>query len=424
MQSVQPFSPFERLIIAALLKTPSALPIVSQIVSPADFSDTALGEVYSVMLQTGVTDVYAICYSLSQASLNALGGVAGLASLSAISVNSDTAEIASVIKQDALRRFAVQLMDQASGRIGRREANISEAINDVISKLAINLAPSSSIYPASDVEQLMETFVNHTALPVESGFGISRLDTLIGGLRPGRFHIIAGYPGAGKTTLMVQAAVKAAKNASENNPVVFVSGEMTAAEVVAVAIAGLGQVDMSPAALKRRKEGRDEVGAAKMRAGIEAFKHLNLIIIEHHAPDLASLELYAQRYSPSVMFCDYLQIMGASQTAQKAQNREQEVAYNAMGLKSLAMRAHCAVVTGSQLNQSGQIRESNAPTHHCDVLMVINLEDQSQPGQIVLDAKGTIQVHKNRGGAIGSVPILFRKQVATFASTLNQHDAA
>lgn len=371
------------------------------------------------MVQTGIADVYAICHSLSQASLNAIGGVAGLASLSAIPVNSEIAEIATQVKEDSSRRLAVLLMDQAAGRITRREVGISDAINDVIAKLAINLSPSSSVYSAGNAEELLEAFVSRTALPVESGFGIAKLDNLIGGLRPGRFHIIAGYPGSGKTTLMVQAAIKAAKSAPKDKPVLFVSGEMTAAEVVAVAVAGLGQVDMSPSALKRRQEGKDEIGASKMRAGLEAFKSLNLIIVEHHAPDLASLELYVQRYAPSMLVCDYLQIMG---TSQRAQNREQEVAYNAMGLKSLAMRGHCAVLTGSQLNQTGQIRESSAPTHHCDVLMVINLEDQSASGQVVLEAKGSIQVLKNRGGAIGSVSVLFRKQFATFAATLNHGD--
>lgn len=411
---MEPFSPFERLLIASLIKAPSGLATVSRIVSPADFSDPALGEAYTVMIKTGITDVYALCHAMSQSSLNALGGIAGLASFASITTNSDVAEIATQVKSDAARRLAVQLVENAAGRIFRREADVSEAINDVISKLAINLSPSSSVYETEKAEELLQDFMDRTSVPADSDFGIIKLDNTIGGIRPGRFHIIAGYPGSGKTTLMVQAALKAAKIAEKNRPVVFVSGEMTAAEIIAVAVAHMGQVDMSPAAIKRRQQGKDEIGTAKMRAGIAAVKALNMIIIEHHAPDLASLELYAQRYSPSVMICDYLQIMGVSQ---KAQNREQEVAYNAMGLKSLAMRNHCAVITGSQLNKAGQVRESEAPTHHCDVLLIINLEDQSPSDQIVLDAKATIQIAKNRGGAVGSVSVLFRKQLATFAAT-------
>jgi replicative DNA helicase len=57
--------------------------------------------------------------------------------------------------------------------------------------------------------------------PVSIKTGIDGLDVLTGGLKPG-VHVLAGEPGAGKTTFAVQLAVAAA---SDGHPAIFVSFE-------------------------------------------------------------------------------------------------------------------------------------------------------------------------------------------------------
>jgi len=60
--------------------------------------------------------------------------------------------------------------------------------------------------------------------------GISRLDKILGGLRPGTLNVISGRPGMGKTSLALSIAIKAAKN--RDKAVLYYSLEAARTEIV------------------------------------------------------------------------------------------------------------------------------------------------------------------------------------------------
>ena len=93
-------------------------------------------------------------------------------------------------------------------------ANFANAINSSI-----------SAQPMSEIEA-------DDALRIHTGFG--EFDRVLGGgLVPGSVTLIAGEPGIGKSTLLLEAASNIAKQAKLNGnpPVLYISGEESAAQV-------------------------------------------------------------------------------------------------------------------------------------------------------------------------------------------------
>lgn len=71
--------------------------------------------------------------------------------------------------------------------------------------------------------------------------GITALDEALGGLQPGRFHLVAGAPGAGSSLLAVAAARTAAL--THHLPVLYAASGLTSADVLARVIAAHTPVD-------------------------------------------------------------------------------------------------------------------------------------------------------------------------------------
>jgi len=102
-----------------------------------------------------------------------------------------------------------------------------------------------------------------------------------------------------------------------------------------------------------------------------------------------------------VIVVDYLQIV----TMPSADNREQAISELTRRLKLTALKSQSLVVTASQLNDDGKLRESRAIGHHADhVLSIVHEKSGS-----------TIFVDKNRRGARGvGFPVSMRGEISRF----------
>jgi replicative DNA helicase len=89
----------------------------------------------------------------------------------------------------------------------------------------------------------------------------------------------------------------------------------------------------------------------------------------------------------------------------KSDNREQAISELTRRLKLTALKSQSLVVTASQLNDDGKLRESRAIGHHADhVLSIVHEKSGS-----------TIFVDKNRRGARGiGFPVSMRGEISRF----------
>ena len=243
--------------------------------------------------------------------------------------------------------------------------------------------------------------------------GLSAFDRILGGLCPGRLTVVAGKPGAGKTTLMIQMALAAARAES---PVVIVSCEMSEPEVCRVLLSRHAGISLSPADVlsldertradqrRRLMDAVDQIArmpiAIEYRPGISVSQLRHLL--RHHAQHGAKLAVV-----------DYIQLVDGR--IRRDQNREQEVAEVALALKTLAGQLGMSIIAGSQVNDAGEVRESRAIEQHADALIVLERADAGDALNPPPVRTIEVQIRKNRHGAVGKMYLGFCAAKASFA---------
>ncbi|WP_216402730.1 DNA repair protein RadA [Arcanobacterium phocae] len=113
------------------------------------------------------------------------------------------------------------------GRCGKCQqwGTVVEHGTGSIARTVIPLTPHSPAQPITDVS---------SQASVKSPTGVSELDRVLGGgIVPGVVILLAGEPGVGKSTLLLDVAAKAAAEsaAAGKNPVLYVTGEESASQV-------------------------------------------------------------------------------------------------------------------------------------------------------------------------------------------------
>ncbi|MFD8938594.1 replicative DNA helicase [Streptomyces sp. NPDC059578] len=226
-------------------------------------------------------------------------------------------------------------------------------------------------------------------------YGLSDLDVVTSGMRPGNVTVIAAQSGVGKSTLALNAGVAAAKSGAQ---VMFSSLEMSATELMQKIAAAEGLIPLHH--LTRQGGLSGEGWKTIERLGRELFSTLPMRV---HRPDSAALHeiesaarACARGDGLDVLVVDYLQLVEV-ETANRNSNREQAVAAVSRGLKNLSVHLDCHVIALSQVNDDGKLRESRAIKN--DASVVIKIErpemdeaESSRAGEVDL------VIEKNRFG--------------------------
>ncbi|QOQ39321.1 DNA repair protein RadA [Trueperella pecoris] len=113
------------------------------------------------------------------------------------------------------------------GRCGQCQAwgTLEEAAPASAGSKVVALTPRTPAQPITQVS---------TQASVKAPTGVSELDRVLGGgIVPGVVILLAGEPGVGKSTLLLDVAAKAAAQAQDNgrNPILYVTGEESASQV-------------------------------------------------------------------------------------------------------------------------------------------------------------------------------------------------
>lgn len=118
-----------------------------------------------------------------------------------------------------------------------RASRMTRAASAVSAASAVNTASdknvaTASTYATSTSAQPITAIKADDAMRIHTGFG--EFDRVLGGgLVPGSVTLIAGEPGIGKSTLLLESAANIAKQAKSNGnpPVLYISGEESASQV-------------------------------------------------------------------------------------------------------------------------------------------------------------------------------------------------
>lgn len=269
-----------------------------------------------------------------------------------------------------------------------------------------------NVLAEAESRQLQRQETGNAILGVATG--LKRVDELLNGLGTG-LYILAGAPGAGKTTLSLQIAQHAA---STGTPVVYVTYENSPSNLVLKALCARAKI---PASQVERGFGNSQAlrwAALEMQpifdkmALIEGNSKLTVSQVRGKA-----LQAMARhKASRCLVVFDYLQ--RAAHTAGYDQLRY-NVSAMAGELRDLANRLNGPVLAISSQNRSqgdygkgggsatlDSLKESGDLEYSADAVMFLRM---SEKRQIAPPARAVdIVLAKNRFGDVGMVPLVFR----------------
>jgi hypothetical protein len=240
----------------------------------------------------------------------------------------------------------------------------------------------------------------------------SILSPLLSEVRYGDMMVIGARPGVGKTAMAVQLAAELA--GMHNLPVMFVTLEMSSQQIFRRFAQHFTRGE-SERLLRERSD------AIVLLLDAHADVMRNITLVEQPAARPEDVEVAIRRASPkpAVVVVDYLQLMSPPSygRAKSSGNRVQELGEITRRMKALAMRERVALVMLAQLNR--RVEQDGRST--------IMLSDLRDSGTIEQDAdyvlflsRGngsdvSVQLAKNRHGAVGEMMCLFDGEAMTFA---------
>ena len=194
-------------------------------------------------------------------------------------------------------------------------------------------------------------------------------DALLGGFHRGELGVVAAETGGGKSVLLIQIA---AANARKGIGVVYLSLEMPRQDVMmrfASACSGRPNPPRRASEMTLEDHSKWERKAKAFRAALDEAQHLPLTIhddVTDLAEICAAVRSAVRHQKVSIAIVDYLQLVECV-----GDTREQAVSEIARKLKVLAAQEHIAILTASQVNESGRLRESRAIGHHANAVIHI-----------------------------------------------------
>ena len=239
-----------------------------------------------------------------------------------------------------------------------------------------------------------------TTQPERFHTGISGLDEkLNGGFERGTLAVFASETSGGKSIALLQTALHGAINAK--NGIIF-SLEMSALQVICRLVASKSGWRCVSA-----YENPNKQHLAGMQKGIAEISALP-ITIHDQVSDIDTIESICRqqkRVGLDWIVVDYIQLCSPSADS-KSETREQQVSEVVRRLKLMALHLNVCVLTASQLNDKGELRESRGIGHHADY--VLHIDHANHPDS-------EIKLMKNRNGERHvSAPVLMQGGISRF----------
>ena len=306
----------------------------------------------------------------------------------------------SILSAMSRRRKAIRLSEKIKKAVAEGE-DVRQELQD----LAAQFDEEDCKPQFSMKESLMEALDRYENLSLgyrEKGFktGIEKLDIETGGVFPKDLVIISAESSGGKSALALQIALNAAIDCPEKKAV-FYSIEMSVDECVDRANSQTGEVNLT--SLRTgwpRLQPRDYDGLVEAQGKLSAANIIfrdDLSNIHEIRADARNLR---KKNELSVVVVDYIQLCEST-----GDNREQSVSEVTRQLKVMASELDCVVISPSQLNDDGKLRESRAIGHHANTLLNIKHSDAGAEITIVKQRNGPRYI---------SVPVTFKGKFVRF----------
>jgi replicative DNA helicase len=440
----------EMIVLGCMLTSIGSLNIAADSLEENDFYYSEHKIVFDVLkscfLQDKPADVHLVAEELKRRSqLKTIGGIAYLTSLAQYAgTAAHIEEYTSLVRNKSLLRKMIHAAQDVEKHAfdnpddvqitldsaQQKFFHISQAANSLggvlIKDLLTGAKASSSLPYLKELQERQEKY--QARGPEESGItGIPthylEFDKMVNGLSPSNLMILAARPAMGKTALALNIAENICfKN---NLPVGIFSLEMTAEQLLHRVICSQAEVESD----KIRTGSLNGIEYQRIVAAVNTMQKHTMVIDDQPSLKITDLRARARRmkeaHGVEFIVIDYLQLLSGSGTFKSQENRQLEISEISRLLKTLARELNVPILCLSQLSRKveeraghrpmmSDLRESGALEQDSDLVMFLLRREYYDP----YDKPGTAEliVAKNRHGAIGSINLAFRKEIAQFAN--------
>lgn len=411
----------ERGVLSCILQEPNRLDRVLNSMPPSLFAHSINREMFTVLVEewgaNRPIDPVSITHRLrNSGKLEAVGGAAAVSELyTFVPIASHFQFYLSTLRTLWTQRSNIEAHARAlSGLFAAQEGEVAEAITNARGLLedAGNM-PGKALRSKTLAESAQDVFneiegrsKNPGKLP---GFttGFTTIDRKTGGLQPGHVWVFGGEPGDGKSTIMQNCAEAAAEAGAK---VRWYPLEMPTSEQAFRLICSQSEIDNADLFRGVLTNGQQQA----LTNALRRMKQLGVELVEVEDATATDILADIEQSDCDIAVVDYLQLMEDT-SARKSDTRETILASISRRQKRLAKRSGKCIITASQLNDYGKLRESRAIGQDADkVLLVQKVKDEKSESGFD-DARRNLLADKNRGGARHwALPLRFLGSVFQF----------
>ena len=425
----------EQCVLGGMLLSKDAIADVVEILKDHDFYQPAHSIIYEA-----ICDKYAkgepadpITVAAALNDSGELGRIGGAPYLHTLMASVPTAANASYYAQIVAERAVLRRLIEAGTRVVQlgygTAAGAGRDIDDLVDmaqQAVYDITERRVSEDFSVLSELLQPTLDEIEAVGESGGGMTGvptgfadLDRLLNGLQPGQLIIVAGRPGAGKST----AAMDFIRHASlhHQQAAAMFSLEMSKVEIVMRVLSAETRVPLH--ILRSGNLSDDDWTRLARRMG--EISEAPLFVDD--TPSMTLMEIRAkarrlkQRHNLKLIVVDYLQLMSSPK---RVESRQQEVSEISRGMKLLAKEVECPVIAVAQLNrgpeqrtdkrpQLSDLRESGSLEQDADVVILLHRDDYYDK-ESPRAGEADFIVAKHRNGATDTITVAAQLHLSRF----------
>lgn len=431
----------EQAVLGSLMVDRDLMPVVSEILERSDFYAPHNATIYAALTalyeRGEPIDKISVAEELRQRRL--LDEVGGVEALSQLLNAVPTAAAAEYYAKVVAEKSVLRSLITAGGRITAVGFEPTEDVEDTLDRceqmiFEIGRRQVGGFVVVKDL--LKPTFEQIDRLYHQKGqvtgvpSGFRDLDRFTTGFQPGELVVIAARPSMGKTSLCLNIAMHAAKEAAKS--VAVFSLEMSNEQLVQRLLAGESHIDAQRLRTGNIKD--EEWGEITKAMGVLA--EVPIYIDDSAALTVGELRSRSRRLRAGtgldLIAVDYLQLLRSSNS--RTTNRVEVIDDICRGLKALAKELKVPIIALAQLNRSPEtrnekrpllsdLRESGGIEQEADVVAFIYRDEYYNAPSAENEGIAEIILAKQRNGPTGTIELRFDKKLTTFHDLDREHAA-
>ena len=429
----------EQAVIGAMLMDKEAILTSSEIVSGADFYQSAYGVIFEAIVEIynegKPVDLITLQSRLKEkdvpAEISSLEFVRDL--VAAVPTSANVKYYAEIVAEKAMLRRLIKLNEEIENMcyLGKEPM---EVVLETTEKKVFELVQKRNTGDFVPIKQVVLNALDKIELASKNAgsvtgipTGFLDLDYKTAGLQNSDLILVAARPSMGKTAFVLNIAQHVAFKV--NKSVAIFSLEMSKEQLVNRLFALEAQVDAQSLRTGNLKDSDWE----KLIESAGTIGKSKLMIDDTPGISISELRSKCRKmkleHGLDLIIIDYLQLM-TGRVGGRSESRQQEISEISRSLKAVARELNVPVIALSQLSRAveqrpdhrpmmSDLRESGAIEQDADVVMFIYREDYYNK-DTELKNVAEIIIAKQRNGAIGTINLTWLPQYTKFANYLKE----